>query len=80
MLVIGFSSSDCESFEADLDISPDDDSPQEIHDALSHEADGMQFDLVLVINKDELIAKYSAAEGDYTAENVEEEEDFDMDE
>ena len=78
MLVIGFSVSGPTSFTANLSVDPDEDSPQEIHDALSVEADGMQFNLIVVVNKDEVVAEYSSDDGDFTTDDLDDDEDDDF--
>jgi len=79
MLVIGFSVSERTSFSANLSVDPDEDSPQEIHDALSVEADGLQFDLITVVDKDAVVAEFSSDDGDFTTEDLEDDDDFDFD-
>jgi len=79
-LVIGFSAKDIVFVEAssnDLNVDYDDNSAQEIHDALSQESNGMQFDIITIVDGDEVVASYNAAEGDFSLEQDESYEDYD---
>ncbi len=65
MLVVGIShsekSKDKTVVHRDLDIDPDVDSPRKIHDRLKKEAGG-DFDIVIVIENDEVLDTYANGE------------------
>jgi len=78
MLVLGFKDGENHTSHHILDVDPDIDSPQKIHDTLKKASNGMDFTTIVCISDEEVLAVY-VNEEDYDLSEEPEDADESID-
>jgi hypothetical protein len=80
MLVIGFRAKDKSHYSVVMDIDLDIDSPRRIHDLLKKEANGLDFDHIVCVEDDAVVAEFTDEEDYDLTEPPEDDDEEDVDE